>query len=64
MFILRLILLLVAALFVRRLVRSAFAPRSADRDGARTEPQGAPRPGKGGTLSEQDISDADFEEIP
>jgi hypothetical protein len=61
---LRLIMLLAAALFVRRLMRLAFAsPR-------RPEPQvrtgAAPQQGAKGQqdLSRQDISDADFEEIP
>jgi len=61
MFIVRLILVILAALVVRRLVRAAFAP-----------PQRRDRPGESGgpdrhryrKLTQQDVSDADYEEIP
>ncbi len=60
MFLLRLILVVLAALGVRKLLRQAFAP--APRGGAAPPPpqsDGAYR-----DLTDQDISDADFEEIP
>lgn len=61
MFVLRLILLVLAALLVRRLVRRAFAPpsRRVREPGPADRPDGAARP-----YREQEISDADFEEIP
>ncbi len=62
MFFLRLILVVLAALVVRRLVRRAFAPPRAPRQ---APPPAAPaRPGAYRDLTEQDIADADFEEIP
>ncbi|MFO7609198.1 MAG: hypothetical protein R6X35_08365 [Candidatus Krumholzibacteriia bacterium] len=61
MFVIRLILLVLAALFVRRLVRRAFAPpsRRVQEPGPVDRPESAARP-----YREQEISDADFEEIP
>ena len=61
MFIVRLILVILAALVVRRLVRAAFAPpqrRDRPREGGRPEPR------RYGKLTQQDVSDADYEEIP
>ena len=64
MFLLRLILLVLAAFFVRGLVRRAFASsrRRARRDPLRGPGDGARRPYR--DLTDQEISDADFEEIP
>lgn len=61
MFLIRLILLLLAAVVVRRLVRRAFAPPARRADPPRTAERGDPRYRD---LSGQEISDADFEEIP
>lgn len=62
MFLLRLLFVVLAALFVRRLLRRAFTPA------ARQQPHVSgtgPQPGRGsGDLNGQDIIDADFEEIP
>jgi hypothetical protein len=61
MFLIRLILLVAAALVLRRLLRRAFAPPPAPR----VRPGSADRPARPyRDLGEQDISDADFEEIP
>jgi hypothetical protein len=62
MFILRLIVVVLAALVVRRLVRAAFAPaRRSGRNDAVDE-RGGRRNYR--DLTQQDVSDADYEEIP
>ena len=62
MFLLRLLFVVLAALFVRRLLRRAFASPA-----GKPPPVSGPGspPGRGPRdLNGQDIADADFEEIP
>jgi hypothetical protein len=61
---LRLIMLLAAALFVRRLMRLAFASSRRPEPQVRTNVAPEQRTQGQPDLSRQDISDADFEEIP
>lgn len=62
MFLLRLLFVVLAALFVRRLLRRAFAPTPGRRP---TVSGSGTRPARGTRdLNDQDIADADFEEIP
>ncbi|HPF69592.1 MAG TPA: hypothetical protein PLQ13_02880 [Candidatus Krumholzibacteria bacterium] len=62
MFLFNLIRLLAVLLVGRWLWRRFVAPRPGQRTGVHTGSQGGP--GRTGPLSERDITDADFEEIP